>query len=162
RGFGAARERQVRTRERGSALHTRNGACLIIETAMCTLHGWGAKWRNDPLLTTVERRRGQIKCGVLSACRNRRQQPRCRASGQLLGPSSGRLGQLGQNRGVGFSRALEYVESVVGRLDDVKFAVTAKTVHDGLKKFEIGKRVASPLQEEHRHRNFGQMVSALG
>src|SRR5215470_219000 len=129
---------------------------------MCTLHGWGAKWRNDPLLTTVERRRGQIKCGVLSACRNRRRQPCRRASGQHLGPSSGRMGQLGQNRGVGFSRAFEYVESVVGRLEDVKFAVAAKTVHDGLKKFEIGKRIASALQKQHWHRDFGQMIGALG
>ena len=57
---------------------------------------------------------------------------------------------------------LEHVESVVGGLDDVKFAAGAKFFHYGLKKLEIGERVASALQKEHRHRDFGQVIGALG
>jgi len=62
---------------------------------------------------------------------------------------------------IGFSRPLEYVEAMIGRFDDMESRERAEFLDDRAEQGEIRQRVACPLQEEHGHRNLGEVIRAL-
>lgn len=81
---------------------------------------------------------------------------------QRVGPIGGCLREFGENGCVSFPGTFEDVKAVVCGFKDVQRREAAQFFDDGPEKFEIRERVACALQKKHGHRDFCQMVGALG
>src|SRR5207248_6631176 len=81
---------------------------------------------------------------------------------EFFQPLSDVVRELVEDLGVRAAALLEYVEAVVGVLDDLHRRPWAERFDDGREQRKIGERVARSLQEQHRLRHLGEVLGARG